>query len=337
MSVPNIVFLDTSVLAGQEYNFSSTAIETFVEVARKRGVTLLLPDPTEREITTQIKERSEEALHALDTARRKAPFLAKWKHFPQRPAGNGRTWEVHDVAMREWRKFLSLLTVARLGYEGIDIADVMNWYQSASAPFGRGKKRKEFPDAFAVAALVVYAIRNNVHIGVVSQDGDFREACERFPELLYFQTLPQLTELLVADAETIAAIRGVVESNLSVIEEKVLEASKDIAFYVFSDKFELDDSEIEQVSLDKVNVVAIGGDQCTLTFEAEIRSRHRVRWQEWADDQGLEHLEADVTNRASVSGTAKVELDVAAKSIKRTVYIDIDEPEIEVTDAPIDW
>ena len=105
MSLPSAVFLDTSVFAGQQYNFSSTAIASFIPVAKKHALTLLLPDPTEREIVRQIRERSKEALKALDEARRRAPFLAKWKHFPPMSL-DGADWEVMRIAMVEWHDFL---------------------------------------------------------------------------------------------------------------------------------------------------------------------------------------------------------------------------------------
>jgi hypothetical protein len=48
MSIPTAVFLDTSILDGQQYNFESTALSTFVPVCKDLGLTLLLPEPTEK-------------------------------------------------------------------------------------------------------------------------------------------------------------------------------------------------------------------------------------------------------------------------------------------------
>ena len=62
MSIPTAVFLDTSILDGQQYNFESTALSTFGPVCKERGLTLLLPEPTEKEIERQhevIKEAEE--------------------------------------------------------------------------------------------------------------------------------------------------------------------------------------------------------------------------------------------------------------------------------------
>jgi hypothetical protein len=83
MSLPSAVLLDTSVLAGQQYNFGSVAMSSFVPAAAAKKIVLLLPAPTEQEILNQIDERSKEALQALETAKRKAPFLEKWEHFPK--------------------------------------------------------------------------------------------------------------------------------------------------------------------------------------------------------------------------------------------------------------
>ena len=106
MTLPQSIFLDTSVFAGQQYNFGSIALSSFVEVAKEKGLSLLLPAPTESEIERQIKSRSDEALKALEEARRKAPFLKKWKHWPEKPASEHPEWEVKSIAVQEWREFL---------------------------------------------------------------------------------------------------------------------------------------------------------------------------------------------------------------------------------------
>ena len=82
MSVPTTIFLDTSILDEQNYNFASAEMLAFIEVVKGKKLTLLLPDPTEREINRHIKERSDAVVNALGNAKRIAPFLAKWKEWP---------------------------------------------------------------------------------------------------------------------------------------------------------------------------------------------------------------------------------------------------------------
>src|SRR5688572_21649382 len=188
MSLPTAVFIDTSILAGQQYNFDSVALTSFIPVAASKKLVLLLPDPTKREIVRQIGERSVEALRALENARRRAPFLAKWKSFLKLPDTRYGDWEVKNVALAEWKAFTARFTVKELGYEGVGIDTIMSWYDSVTPPFGEGKKRKEFPDAFAVAMLAAYATSTKTYVAVVSEDPDFKAACDRFPNLLHFGT-----------------------------------------------------------------------------------------------------------------------------------------------------
>src|SRR5688500_18069817 len=73
MSMPTFAFLDTSIFDGQKYNFASTAFSTFAPACKKRAVKLLLPDPTEREIQRHLREKSQEAVEALEAAIKLAP------------------------------------------------------------------------------------------------------------------------------------------------------------------------------------------------------------------------------------------------------------------------
>lgn len=108
MSIPTAAFLDTSILDGQGYNFSSKALSTFAPACKQRGVKLLLPTPIESEIRRHIKKRSKDALEALEAARRQAPFLSKWRHFPKNA---GPDWEVSYLASQEWNSFLGQFDV----------------------------------------------------------------------------------------------------------------------------------------------------------------------------------------------------------------------------------
>ncbi|MBB5456685.1 PIN domain-containing protein [Paraburkholderia sp. Cpub6] len=336
MSIPAAIFLDTNVFAGQQYNFSSTAISTFIPVVQQAKLKLLLPDPTEREVKRQIDTRSKEALDALNDARRKAPFLSKWEHFPKDVGNHFETWNVRRIALNEWQEFLRKFDVVRLGYEGLDVRTVMNWYDASTPPFGIGKKRKEFPDAFAVAILDAYARKTGVHIAVVSDDGDFKQACERFTSLMYFPSLPRLTELLLADPAKVAALRTAIEEDLDDIAAGAWAAAEDLRFYHYDDKYEVERSRIKDVSIDDVSVVAIGDQSCTLTFEVGISSEHTLRWRDWDDEDRSSYstYEDWISDDAVVSGTAKVRLDEKTRKVKEVTLLEIDEVEIELTESP---
>jgi hypothetical protein len=334
MSVPAAVFLDTSILAAQQYNFASTALTTFVAAAKARGVQLLLPDPTEREIKRQIRERSNAALQALNEARRRAPFLAKWSHFPKKTLPSDVDWEVSHVANAEWRQFLAQFHVIRLDYGGLDVAKVMVWYDNVRPPFREGKKRKEFPDAFAIALLEAYATAQKCSVAVVSEDQDFRLACDLAPSLLYFPNLPRLTELLVLDEAQMAELRASVLADVSLVVKHLEDKATELSYYHYDRQYTLLDSDFAGASLKDIRIVAIGNQECTLAFEAEVEAEHRLRWEEQAYDDQFEQVTESVLETASINGTAKVMLDPKAQRISAVTYLELDGNEIEVTENP---
>ena len=335
MSLPSAVFLDTSIFAGQQYNFSSTALASFIPVAKKHGLTLLLPDPTEKEIVRQIRERSQDALKALDQARRRAPFLAKWKHFPPQMTLNISDWEVMRVAMEEWRVFLKQFELQKLDYGGVNVKEVMGWYDSVLPPFQEGKKRKEFPDAFAIAIVETYARRTESVVAVVSEDEDFKLACNRFSSLLYFKSLPSLTELLLTDPATMAQLRNSILEDLSSIEAALVAEAEGLEFLHSEVAYRVGRTKVHRASITDVKIVAIGARECTLTFDAELELEHLLKWIEWGYEEGEEEEQAEwILETAPLSGTAKVSLGSASNSIENITLIETDIAAIEVEESP---
>lgn len=339
MSLPTSVFLDTSVLAGQQYNFTSAALASFVPVAARHSLVFLLPDPTEREIRRQIEERSQEALNALEEARRRAPFLAKWEHFPSKNSTTlSGNWKVRQVAFQEWKAFLGQFNVQKLNYEGVDVAEVMRWYDHVTPPFREGKKRKEFPDAFAIAILSTYAAKTHSTIAIVSEDTDFKLACDRYPSLLYFKSLPILTELLLAPPEEIESLKASVLTDISSLIESISDAVAELHVVHEDEIYEIDDTKVINVSINNIHVVAIGHKECTFTFEADVEIENQLIWREWNHEYDEYSTEKKWINEVTfVSGVAKVSLDADNHMIKNVLLVSLNQDFLEASEIPHIW
>jgi hypothetical protein len=331
MAIPTAVFLDTCVLEGQSFNFSSVALSTFAEASKKHDLRLLLPDPTKREIWRHMAVRSEQALKLLDEAHRTAPFLQELKGFPPRESPRR---EVERVRGAAWGAFLRQFEVVRLDYDGIRLTDVMNWYDSQIPPFGKGKKEKEFPDAFAIAILIAYAEKNGCYIAVVSQDADLMKACARFPSLMHFESLPVLTELLLsAEDGRLAVFKGVLEGAKEKLADAAYKEARDLSFYHHSRYSHIDDSEVTDLSIADVRIVALGQHQCTIAFDAVIKVNHWVEWMHGTERHEPRYRDV-VESEYDVSGTAKVFFEATSNALVGIPYLDLNEGEIEATGIP---
>lgn len=336
MSIPTAVFLDTSIFDGQQYNFQSTALSTFVPVCAERSVNLLLPDPTEREIKRHMMEWSQRASKALEEARRKAPFLAKWKGLPTDSiAFEKLKSDIHMLALGEWGMFLHALKVVRLDYQSVDMRRVMDWYDRIEPPFRDGPKRKEFPDAFALAMLEKYAKSEKGSVAVVSEDPDFKAACERFDRLLYFQTLPRLTEVLLSDDARIGAVQSALDNGGDALTEAVFENLAYLSCYHVDPRVEVQNVEWEVKSLD-TSIVGLGDGECTVAFYALLDPTVILHFYEETPD-GSMHASEHVRDEVEVEGTAKLSLEPEGKISVRLLSFDEDEVKLRATPWSRGW
>ncbi len=304
---------------------------------------LLLPDPTRREIERHIEERSQEVIKALEQARRRAPFLKKWKAWPIKRGNPRLGFELRKIANDEWNSFLKHFKVEKLGYSGVGLEEVMNWYDRQRAPFGAGKKRKEFPDALALAAILAYVRKNSVSVAVVSKDKDFERACEFYSELLYFPSLPALTEALLSADRRVAQVKEVIESNPTLIVEKIKEDFPWLGFYHEIDEADIEDVEVDDVTIGNVRIIHIGGNEVAIAFEATVDYSAYVR----ADDHStasidssedwymvLQEYRGTVQDQTDISGIAKYSVSPDWKTVDKVVMFEIHEDDICVEEVP---
>jgi hypothetical protein len=345
LSVPNTIFVDSSVLDEQNYNFGSSALAPFVSAAKEHKLTLLLPDPTLREITRHIDERSKEVVKALEDARRRAPFLPKWKNWPLNKTNKYLlSYELGKLAEQEWKDFLALFSVQKLAYDEVNLHEIMNWYDKGRAPFGIGKKRKEFPDAFALASLIGYARKHRQFIAIVSRDGDFEKACGMYSELLHYPTLPAFTEALLGSDTRLAKIKELVNEGSEVLVKAIREEFPELHFYPEEEPTgDVEDVEIEEVTFNELRVVAIGNLEVTVAFEARVNYTAYVQYDDSSSaiidsSEGiyipLRKRKGTVADWNEISGSAKIAVNSNWTQLEDITYFNIDDTDIVVTERP---
>jgi len=330
MSVPNVVFMDTSIFDGQNYNYESSVFVSFARVVKGKGLTFLLPHPIELEVRRHIKERAQEAVNALEKAKRRAPFLTKWEHWPVKKDGFfPLSWELDGIAQQEWQRFLQLFNVVRLSYEYVRLKEVMQWYDSGRAPFGKGKKRKEFPDAFAVAAVSEYAVQNDVAVAVVSQDSDMGSACDHFPSLLHFPSLPAYTEAILSKDTRLEETRLLLTKNEDAIVEHFCEAFCELGFYLeVPGESELEEVDVTELDLPELRIVALGKAECTVAFDAHVSFKARFSCYDPETYESRGSCTAE--DSTSITGVAKVRFTDAWDEIDEVFSVKLDKEDIGV-------
>ncbi len=330
MTVPRAICIDTCVLDAQNYNYASSAMSSFAAAVGNAGVTLLLPDPIEREVQRHITERANDALRALREAGHRAPFLRKWNAWPIREDRPFESWTLSSIAMMEWRQFLKNFKVERLAYDGVDISEVMTWYENGVSPFETPGKRAEFPDALAVAIVVAYARAQAVPVAVISQDAGVCRACERFPSLLAFKSLPAFTEVWLTEDARLDGARAAFAASEAIIKGELASEFQQLGFIVEHAPLDVEGVEVTGIELQDVNVVAIGEQDCTAVFSALIT--FIVRCRAYDPDSGYPCGEYAFEDEHEVTGSVKLDLtlDDGGMHIVSVLSIDGDDADVAI-------
>lgn len=341
MAVPNTIFIDTCVIEDEGYRFDSDKMRAFIDAAKEKKVTILLPDPTQREILRHIKENAEGVVSALQEAKRKAPFLKKWKEWPIKRDTHSLMYELHRMAQTEWEDFLLNFKVVRLGYEDIKLPEIMDWYDKQISPFGPGKN-KEFPDALSFGLILQYARKTKCSVAVLSRDKDFYKATERYQEVLPFESIAAFTQTLIQSDERVKIIQQMVEKDKGLLEKAIAEEFPSLSFYPSECEVgDVSDVEVEEVSVKDFMVIAVGDKHCTLAVNSIVSYSAYLDYEivdEIAEgDYWREitvHKQGFVDDEAYITGVVKLHIAENWEAIGGVDLVALDNDDIEVVSEP---
>ena len=347
MAVPTKIFIDTSVLDGCSYNFDSAAIQPIADVVKNTPLTLLLPESTEQEIRRHIKGRSDEVLAALSKAQQRAPFLKKWKEWPLKSKHDFfLTYRLNKMATEELDAFLRLFETIRLDSSHVDLREVMDWYDKGTAPFGKSRKKAEFPDAFAISSLLSFAKEHAEAVAVISADNDFQDASASHDSLFYYRTLGAYVESLLLSDEHVKQVRGILDHNVEMISEGISEVFVSLGFYSTDEEgAELEGPEVDDIDFTEINIIGTGEKEVSVSFEAEVSFTIDVSYdeieffgvsdgeEEWGP---IRHSER-VPGGATVTGIGKLTVNADWSDFECLDVLRLDEEEIGVEARQSRW
>ena len=331
MAVPNYIFIDTCIFEQTGFNFESARLKPFRDALDELKLTFVDPDPTFRERTRHLRDRVDEAVRSLEKIEKSLPVITTLEKWPK--ASSIREWDILRIVNKSLEEFLKPMKHIKVGYDGIDMHRVMTWYDQGRAPFGKGKKSKEFPDALAVAILDRYAQTNKCEIAVVSTDEDFERACAERTNLLYFPSLAAYLQVHQGESERVKIVQAWFEESPEVFDELVADAFVQIDFEIEEGwDGEINDQQVDEINITDFYVVAVADKECTVSFEAEVSFTVRVDfedendWDYAYDGEPIGHprKRGSISSTDYTSGLAKVKLDNFASKVEGIIYIDLD-------------
>lgn len=179
------ITIDTSIFDQKQLRLNSVALRSLYGL-KERPFSFILSDTVRREVSKHLEKAAEDALRSA----KKGIGDALFAFATEKPSRDNlleqitRGREPRQIAQDRFAEF-----IVNTGCEVIDDADlvdttkILDAYFAGRPPFGPGRKKDEFPDAFALNALERAAEVQNIGIIVVSADGDWQDFCKKSERL----------------------------------------------------------------------------------------------------------------------------------------------------------
>lgn len=204
----DLVFIDTSVYIKENYFDPKNRITELCRLATAGHINLVSTEITNAEVEMHFKE---DASAPFRDIRNNYPVLKGIKDFRVFFDKKYRKI-VEDMAVGTFKEYREKAHVFTVDYSYCnDVAGVFEKYFKMEKPFGEGKKRKEFPDAFALHMLEEYCIKNgHKEIVVLSNDKDILKYETKY---LKPSTCEEYLTKKLAEAKTLEMIRRAIEMS----------------------------------------------------------------------------------------------------------------------------
>lgn len=305
------IFLDTSVYVQESYRFSGTSLGKLAGMSSDDELRLVVPEIIQQEVAYKLRETAEEHAAKIQTAL-ESNIIGLIGDNDKKLVGLDFQIDQEKLVesiVETWERFRVRCDTESIPHASIDLAGVVASYFDARPPFGKGRKRNEFPDAFAVASMVRFAEDNPCRpIYVVSRDNGMLEAFRNDSRFRCHKELSEVFDEYNRHTEALSpAAHALMEENVDWITEVIvdeLNANPNL----YAPEYRDGRICIHNVSVDlyEMNLVEIGLDRAVF-------------------DVGLDyHVDAEVTDMVRI-GYDDYDWDVIPRNFdgRMTLYLEV--------------
>jgi hypothetical protein len=216
------IFIDTQVFRKARFAVSAPAFAKLSQLCKNGEVVLVTTAITRREINAQITEMASEFRSTLAKAGGIAISLGQPDIvIADIPATRISEQQVSLAFNTLVDSFFEECAAEHLELPISALQTVLDLYFDKKPPFGPGKKKAEFPDAFVLEALKAKAGMNEEALYVITEDFDFVNACTDCAHLVVLPTLSHFLDHYNAHLEAVNQVRATLKQNAMRIDERL--------------------------------------------------------------------------------------------------------------------
>lgn len=253
----DIIFIDTSIFESNNF-LESKRIKEVYKLAEKGNIKIVLPELTYDEIINRISKNILEASQRFKKYRNDTRVLRNVDSLSDK-------FELFDHEKAQNEFVIKLETqfhqsnVEIVEYPTLNIKDIFRSYFEKRFPFGSGGKKSEFPDAFALKSIELWAEENALKVLAFSKDNDMLNY--KSPHLEIIKDFDLWLSNKIKEIEgkyhqkRLDEIDNIIKNKSERIQEEVVNWVKDqlddiSKYYEYSNYLEVHDLSIVDVKTD---------------------------------------------------------------------------------------
>jgi hypothetical protein len=253
------VFVDSSIFIGKNYSYDNPSFVALKETVVKEHANLLTTDVTLEEIKSHIYEDVGKASQALKKVRasvkilRNIPAYNEIAIFEDLDQGS-----LCKQLFEQLAQFLNESKATTVPVAEADTKFVFDCYFKKTPPFGSGKKKSEFPDAFVLSTLSEWAESMQEDVVVVSQDSDMLSIESQFPRLSVVSSLEEFLSKVTSYFEKLApTAQKLLEENLEEIKSQLGDAFNWLGFILADQDGDVNETRITEIGEISAYLIAL--------------------------------------------------------------------------------
>jgi hypothetical protein len=318
------VLLDTTVFDAANYSYTAGPLKALADLASADRINVHLSDITLREVKAHISEGVASAVHAQREFEKKARILRNSRN----PSVGARFAKVDPHTMEaelldQLDKFLKKAKVNIISSTGIDLSKVLDDYFEKKPPFGEGKNKSEFPDAFTLSAANTWSEEHKQNLYVVSADSAVKSACKD-NGLLPLEKLSSFLDLVAREDEARAQfIHETTHDRFGEIEEQIKKDFERQGFMVSDKEGDVNEVNVTDVELEDINILSFSKDSAEVEMEVRISFEADISYAD-LDNAIYDNEEGRYVLWDTVEKTVQAEETV---TVTATILLNPDKPE----------
>jgi len=276
----DLVYIDSSIFIEKNFFFAGTSLGALAKWAKSKKIQIILTDITINEARSNIKKNVEKAVQSIRKFRNQAMILRNLKQDSITSIFSDLDNQGYEKEINsQFDDFISECLVEIISINEVDIDNIFNLYFDKKPPFGSGKKRNEFPDAFIMAGLNDWAEQEGKPIYIVSKDKDMEEGVSSFKHLHYVDSLESYLDIVALHYEVLGPLSTrLLKENINKIKELIEERFSYFGFYLEDQDGDVLDVEVIDVEDPEEYLISVESGYAKFELTTEVHYEAEIEY-----------------------------------------------------------